>query len=429
MDFINVKYIYSACIKTSTPDITILHDPWFTEGVYDGSWFQFPKIERPLSDIGDCDWIYISHIHPDHYDSDFLKKYFSKYGIKKVLIADHNPNHLARKMRADNIVPTILENKILVGNTSIEIVPHKTGSISDIDSAIVVKYKSNDKKIHCIVNANDINFDTDDLMLKNLKNIAGDVDILLCGYTGAGPYPQTYFDISDPRLESESKNKKYLFFERYKEIIKVMSAKKNIPFAGKYILGGRLAPLNNFRGVADPVEVLSFDKNAIILADNGGEIGTATLKSNQIRTIKYNEKDICDRIEDVEKHKMDYERLFLQEETYQLPIKRLLLVAAGNANKKSECDEDYYYTIEVSKNEWVVINANRNSYEYVRVVNKLTDLPLSRCEIIIDHRYLFGLLTLIYHWNNAEVGSQYSIRRTSSGYNRKGKEFLFYLTV
>jgi len=146
MDFINVKYIYSACIKTSTPDITILHDPWFTEGIYDGSWFQFPKIERPLSDIGDCDYIYISHIHPDHYDSDFLKKYFSKYGIKKVLIANHNPNHLARKMRADNIVPTILENKILVGNTSIEIVPHKTGSISDIDSAIVVKYKSNDKK-------------------------------------------------------------------------------------------------------------------------------------------------------------------------------------------------------------------------------------------------------------------------------------------
>ena len=73
---INVKYIYSDCIITSTPDLIILHDPWFTEGIYDGSWFHFPKIENPLESIGDVDFIYISHIHPDHYDSDFLKKYF-----------------------------------------------------------------------------------------------------------------------------------------------------------------------------------------------------------------------------------------------------------------------------------------------------------------------------------------------------------------
>jgi len=34
---ITVKYIYSACIVTSSKDVTILHDPWFSEGIYDGS--------------------------------------------------------------------------------------------------------------------------------------------------------------------------------------------------------------------------------------------------------------------------------------------------------------------------------------------------------------------------------------------------------
>ena len=66
---IKVKYIYSACIITETPDIKILHDPWFTDGIYDGSWFQFPKVADPINSIGNVDLIYISHIHPDHYYS------------------------------------------------------------------------------------------------------------------------------------------------------------------------------------------------------------------------------------------------------------------------------------------------------------------------------------------------------------------------
>ena len=35
---ISVKYIYSACVVTRTPNVRVLHDPWFTDGVYDGSW-------------------------------------------------------------------------------------------------------------------------------------------------------------------------------------------------------------------------------------------------------------------------------------------------------------------------------------------------------------------------------------------------------
>jgi UDP-MurNAc hydroxylase len=136
VDAINLRYIYSACIITKTPDVVILHDPWFTEGIYDGSWYHYPKINDPLTSIGDVDYIYISHIHPDHYDCDFLKSYFNKYGVKKVLIANHSPNHLAGKMRADGIESTILIEPLIIGKTSIEIIPHQTGSSSDIDSVL-----------------------------------------------------------------------------------------------------------------------------------------------------------------------------------------------------------------------------------------------------------------------------------------------------
>ena len=427
---ITVQYFYSACIKTITPDLKILHDPWFSEGIYDGSWFHFPKVSDPITSVGDCDLIYISHIHPDHYDSEFLKSYFAKYGKKKVVIADHTPNHLYGKMKADGIDATILEEPLIIGNTVIEILPHKTGSISDIDSAVIVKLFDG-KKHHCIVHVNDINFEEiqDDLMLDELKKKAGDIDIVLCGYTGASPYPQTYFDIGSEKLAQEADRKKQLYFERYRKVINKLGASVNIPFAGKYILGGKLVSLNSYRGSADPVEVLEFDKKAVVLADGGAEINTLTLQPTKARLVAYDQEMIDQRCEEIKDHRMDYERLLSEDEVSQLPLKRLLSYAIKKANKKSECEVDYYYSIELPSGDFAVINANRNSSTPLSFARDSSDLPESRCEIIIDPRYLFGLLTYIYHWNNAEIGSQYFTRRINCSYNRKGKEFLIYLTI
>lgn len=424
---ISVRYIYSACIVTTTPDLAILHDPWFTEGAYDGSWFHFPKIENPIDSIGDVDVIYVSHIHPDHYDSKFLKMYFKKYGIKSVWISNQTPNHLAAKMRVDGIEPTILKEVLTLGNTTVQIVPQQTGSISDIDSAIVIKYKSSMDKTHCVVNANDIIFD--EQMRINLKSIATDVDILLCGYTGAGPYPQTYFELDDIQLAISAQRKKENFFERYKILVKAIDARVNIPFAGKYILGGKLGDLNDFRGVADPVEILNFDEKAIVLADNGGEIDTSTLTPTVTREKKYDENTKNERIKYLKTMQMDYERLISADELDQLPLSRLLFSASRKAIAKSECEEDYYFCIKLPNFNTAIINANKKAEKLMWIADQTTVLPTPRSEIIIDPRYLFGLLTNVYHWNNAEVGSQYYTRRSPNVFNRKAQSFLNYLSI
>lgn len=426
IEAITVKYIYSACIKTTTPNATILHDPWFSEGIYDGSWFHFPKVSDPLTSVGDCDLIYISHIHPDHYDGDFLKSYFAKYGKKKVIIANHTPNHLFGKMKADGIEATILIEPLIIDNTTIEILPHKTGSISDIDSAIIVKFRDSQNRTHCIVNANDIIFD--DAMKASLKQCAGAVDILLCGYTGAGPYPQTYFDLTDPNISIEAEKKRSTFFERYKGLIETIQAKRNIPFAGKYVLGGKLLPLNSVRGVADPVEVLDFDSSAIVLDDNGGEMNTLTLTPTVTRTERYSTELLDKRLDEIKNTQMDYERLISESEIHQLPLKRLLVSATRNAIVKSDCDHDYFFCVSLPNSEYAVINANKNTAPGLKISDK-EFLPTPRSEIYIDPRYLFGLLTNVYHWNNAEVGSQYNTRRYPNVLDRKAQSFLNYLAI
>ena len=132
-----VLYVYSACIEIETQDLRILTDPWFTAGAYDGSWHQFPRMKSPLSVLSEPDVIYVSHLHPDHYDPIFLKRLFEKWGKKPVLIPERDANYLYFKSKADGIetTPTKVAN---FGDTSITIVPNETGSKSDIDSALLV---------------------------------------------------------------------------------------------------------------------------------------------------------------------------------------------------------------------------------------------------------------------------------------------------
>jgi UDP-MurNAc hydroxylase len=425
-DCISVRYIYSACVVTKTKDVKILHDPWFTEGIYDGSWFQYPQIKSPVTSIGDVDYVYVSHIHPDHYDSKFLKKYFSKYGDKKILIADHSPNYLLGKMRADGFSPIVLDKPLTINNTKITIVPHKTGSISDVDSAIIIQYQ-NEKQLHTVVNVNDIVFD--DAMLSLVKKEAGKINILLCGYSGAGPYPQTYFDLQDKQLKIEADKKKDLFFKRYQKVTSTLNADVNIPFAGKYILGGKLTNLNFYRGVPDQVEVMSFDPKAIVLKDNGGEINTNTLIPTQTRCKPYSKKEIDKKISRIKVKKMAYEKLMPIKSIHQLPIRRLLAQATKNAVLKSECEEDHFFCIKLEDGQYAVINANKHSQNSLRFIGVSDLLPTPRSELIIDLRYLFGLLTHIYHWNNADIGSQFLVRRVPNVFNQKAQWFLNFLAV
>ncbi len=414
---ISVRYIYSACVVISTPDVKILCDPWFTEGIYEGSWYHFPKLENPINKIGNCDVIYISHIHPDHYDPLILEEYFSKYGKKPIIIGDFKINYLLNKMKGDNITPEIISHK-QIGNTLLDIVPNDTGSINDIDSALIVRYKD-----QCVANMNDCVYNPSHLDI--IKKIAPNVDIGLVGYTGASAYPQTFYRDKD-ELKEQSEKRKQVYFDRYKKMIAHLKAKKIIPFAGKYILGGPLTPLNEFRGVADQVEVRAFDPSAVILADGGDAvIDTVSLKPSNERTEKYSKELYNARVDEIKNNKLTYE-VYLNIPEHEIPFTRLIKTAYRNALRKSEAEGDHYYCFKLSDG-WHVINTNPANEEY-KLVDSVDNI-VPRCEIHIDYRYLFGLITGVFHWNNAYVGSNYFTVRVPDQYSRGVQDFLNFFSV
>jgi hypothetical protein len=305
------------------------------------------------------------------------------------------------------------------GKTRAKLFPNELNPY-DIDSALAVRCAD-----HSVVNMNDNLFNP--RQLDQILDFCGSRPrIALLSYTGAGPYPQTYIEDHD-LLRKKAEAKKQEFFDRYRKMRDKLNPHSTIPFAGKYQLGGKLRHLNPYRGVADAVEVLSFDPNAFVLADGGkASVDTETLQPTAVRTKPYDESAIAAYLEKLGDRPMDYENYFSGLPENAVPFARLFPKAYANALAKSCVSSDFYYCFRLSRR-WFVMNARKGSNEFRFVENVESISP--RSELTVDYRYLYGLLTCLFHWNNAEVGSQFMTRRVPDSYSRDAAAFLNYLHI
>ena len=77
---------------------SIVCDPWFTPA-YFGSWFPFPRNDQiDLDLVRDPDYLYISHAHQDHLDTDFLSATVAKTAT--VLLPDFGVDTLENALRS-----------------------------------------------------------------------------------------------------------------------------------------------------------------------------------------------------------------------------------------------------------------------------------------------------------------------------------------
>lgn len=412
---VKITYIYSACVLLETEDVKILCDPWFSDGAYDGSWYHYPVLQNPLETIGKVDLIYISHIHPDHYDPSFLYIYLRKYPKTKIVVAPFKMNLLSKRMNIDQISHQIVQ-ELTIGKTRLFLIPNEHEWF-DVDSALVLQNGG-----HSVVNMND-NF-LNQKQIHQINKIAPSIQIALLPYAGAGPYPHTYYDIG-PTLIEKASMKRQQFFDRYLQLRDALKPETTIPFAGKYYLGGHLHNLNPYRGVSDAVEVSRFDSTAMILQDGGNAwVDTKSLQPSAIRSEPYDAKELETFTFGLSKNPMHYEVFFKNLEISDIPFAKILTDSYKKAARKFSYKENYWFYLKL-REEWFVMSCNSENPSCG--TEKSTPQLTPRSEIYIDLKYLYGLLNGTYHWGNAEVGSQFMTRRYPDVYNEEVQNYLNYL--
>jgi UDP-MurNAc hydroxylase len=417
-----LRYVYSACVVVETSDVRILCDPWFTPGIYDGAWYQYPVIADPIAAIGPVDLIWISHIHPDHYDAAFLRRFLAVHPAR-VLIGPQRPPHLANKMRIDGFTPEIAET-LSIGGTDLLIVPNESdeGPISEIDSALVVRAEG-----RSVVNMNDNPVCPHQIARIRAFCPEGRVDFALLPYSGAGPYPQT-FDFADEQARREAaERKKAQFLGLFEQYLEALDPVRAMPFAGKYHLGGRLRPLNPYRGVPDAMAVKARHGDRVVVLADGGSAAydLATGIASAARAAPYDQAAIDAALAPLDDVVPDWENEIRPLPGHALPLLPLLTAAKQRARARVPIAESLTLVIRPDgEKQCFTLDIADDTPPKRHPADAAFEAVTPRLEIRLDARYLFGLLTRLYHWNNAEVGSQYRSRRVPDVYRAEVYQFL-----
>ena len=254
-----------------------------------------------MTAIGPVDLIFISHIHPDHHDPAFLRRYLAAHPKARLIIGPQQPPHLAHKMRIDGFKPEIAE-RLTIGGTELLIVPNEddAGPQSEIDSALAVR-----RGTQSVVNLNDNPF---------------------------VPRPA---------------RKRRQFLDLFAHYLKALDPKKAMPFAGKYYLGGPLARLNRYRGIPDAVEVQhEHGGRVVVLADGGNaNYDLDTGAASAVRDAPYDLDAIDAYLSGFGIEGYDHEREICGEPQHALPILPLLASAKKRARVKVKMDEPYWLVL------------------------------------------------------------------------------------
>ncbi len=422
-----VRYVYSACVVIETEDLTVGCDPWFTPGIFDGSWCQYPPLPRdPIDVIGKVDVLYISHIHPDHYDIRFLRSYLGRYPDTQIVIGETEPPYLLRKMRLDGLEPRVLDHGKF-GETHLHIFANHARAQEGgeaIDTALVVR-----REDLSVVNLNDNGFDPE--QVKEILAVCPGQrpTFALLPYSGAGPYPQTYAFETETAFEEAMARKKEQFLNLYSRYLRVLNPVKTMPFAGQYWLQGPLSALNGKRGISDATEACHRHKEVSLVLADGGEafIDLKTLKASATREKPYDSRVIQSYLEALPFEGYDYEREICPIEERSIPLIALVRSAYARAIKGSRAKKSFWLCLKPQAlGTYLAFDVSQD--QGVQVLEDVSHLT-ARCEIFIDDRYLFGLLTQLYHWNNAAIGSQYRSKRVPDEFKREVYSFLDHFHV
>ena len=404
------RFISNACgVFTSGSGYTVLTDPWLDDGVFDGSWCHFPVLETRMGDLQEVDGVYLSHIHADHYD----ERFFDFRRDMPIFLLDNETNYLIGKLRDAGYQNLILikdgetvdfkdfritlfapfvKNRFYEDNAEV-------GNI--IDSAMVIE---NENLVAINLNDNTPNLRSS----RMLKERFGPIDLLMHNYNNAGPYPSCFDNLTDAEKLSEHHANLQRNFEFMFDNVQEIQPKYTLPFAGSYVLGGRLHTKNRYLGTTtwdDCAEYLrskeNIATNVICLREND----VFNLKSGQANK-PYSPVDLQQMTLYIEEtlSKMVYpyeedEAPDLSELELDLSnaIKRML-ERANRVGINPDCN----VVLEYAGREKVLVN----------VANPKADITCS-----IDERLLRRVLSRESHWNDAEIGCHISFVRQPNYYS------------
>ena len=387
-------------IFTGSKGTKILCDPWIVDGVFESAWYHYPPLKTKLSDIQNVDGIYVSHIHPDHYD----ERHFDFSKDIPLIILNKGPNFLKKNLinkGYSNFIEIKNDQTVQFKEFKLTLYKPFTKHIFEeslignlIDSALVLE---NDDVT--AINFNDNQ--PDENACSFLKNKFKNIDLAMLNYNAAGPYPSCFDNLSTEEKINENKRILKRNFDHLCNIIPILQPKSVLPFAGAYIIGGKNYFKNEYLGTTTWDECadylnrnLKFNSKVFCLRENQ----TYDIK-NQKQLDKYKKLDLNEMknyIQSIKDKKYDYENDNMPDVSKLIDEVKMASTKLLERVKK--------FNIQLKSNVFIKVGK-----ENVQIVKGQDSDRHLYCDL--DLRLLNRILNKKAHWNNAEIGTHINFKR------------------
>jgi UDP-MurNAc hydroxylase len=284
---VQVTSVGHAGFRIDTAAGSILCDPWVNPA-YFASWFPFPdNSELDWSALGDVDYLYVSHLHKDHFDPVNLREHVNKDAV--VLLPDFPVPELRTELEKLGF------HRFLETEDSVK--QRVTGPKGDLDVMIFALRAPADGPIGdsglVVSDGETVAFNMNDARpvdLEVLDSEFGHVDVHMLQYSGAIWYPMVY-DMPARAKEAFGTQKRQRQMDRSRQYIAQVGATWVVPSAGPpCFLDPELRDLNDDHG--DPANIFpdqvvfleqmrraGHDKGLLLIPGSTAEFAGAQLNS------------------------------------------------------------------------------------------------------------------------------------------------------
>jgi UDP-MurNAc hydroxylase len=407
MSNFSFQFIGNACgIFTGIDGTKLLCDPWLIDGVFEGSWCHCPPIKTRPADVAHVDAIYLSHIHPDHFD----ERFFPFDASIPIITLDNQYNFLPRKLESLGFHNLILirdgehavfrEFKLQCFAPFAKDAFHDAAIGNIIDSALVVECD----ELRAL-NAND---NTPTVEAAQRIREDGPVDFAMLNYNAAGPYPSCFNNLSDDEKAREHRRILRRNFDHVLKVIAYLQPSCVLPFAGAYAIGGKESHKNRYLGTTTWDECAEFLRTNLPATTNTRII---TLRENDvlnIRTCTANRPYVPINIAETQSYlEGSLSHLPYPYESDIHPDPQVLLNDVQEAAVRM-------------RERWVRFGIQPKTAVFIStpsgeqcIYKGATPRKEGDCRLIcsMDSRLLRRILDRTAHWNNAEIGCHINFHR------------------
>ena len=324
--------------------VRILIDPWFFSGFLN-SWFPYPDNRFLLDSVanGKFDFLYISHLHEDHFDTKFLSRFDKSV---TVLLPNFRSKALGRKFAAMGF-----RNQIPLGHQQSADLP---GGIT----ATMLLDTSHKEDSGLLLECNGFRFlDLNDCN-PSLSELPGKIDLLAAQFSGAMWYPSCYEYSPDVMAEKVGQVREGLMKTLIRKC-EVTQAKAYLPCAGPpCFLDPALSEFNDhdstiftvWEGVKDVFAAACPAVSAIPL-QSGDSVDLPEMKINEFK----GDRPSSDLAAYSERRKSEWEEFYAGDEPkISFDDIKTYFGQLCERNIHLTKDIDKYIRVSVDKNSWGV---------------------------------------------------------------------------